>query len=358
MHLKKNNLGYTLVEIVTTTAIVGTLTAVAVPNFLRVKMNVNMEMVKQHMKVIGQEMNELYNQNNPHRFPASLEEIMSGKSPEELSITASLNAIESKGIGLNYVANPVRGIPVDYTLRAERLPGTWEVPEEPCLIVDSSARVREISCSSVEGLFYTRAIDASLINQEIFKTILSDHTIDQIKILSGMLIQFGLFMEYIYPKISDSPLTVQIPDDPNCAGRGCLSTEVPALPSFLNNVYPENEEAFGKVAKKASLFLKEKYGIHVYINHDSPKPGALPDGDLSNMFYGGVQIAVKFDSKPDPLAFSTAETRAYKNYVEGIPVFQEHYKSGDYPGVHFGTFDVSQEGNYTDDPSMNPNVQI
>ena len=31
----KNQLGYTLVEIVTTTAIIGALTAIAVPNFLR-----------------------------------------------------------------------------------------------------------------------------------------------------------------------------------------------------------------------------------------------------------------------------------------------------------------------------------
>ena len=91
----KNNLGYTLGEIVMTTAIIGSLAAIAVPNFLRIKMNVNIEMVKQHLKVVGQNLNELYNQSNPHEFPANIETL--GNTPEELSITASLNAISGMG---------------------------------------------------------------------------------------------------------------------------------------------------------------------------------------------------------------------------------------------------------------------
>ena len=93
--MNKNKLGYTLGEIVMTTAIIGSLAAIAVPNFLRIKMNVNMEMVKQHLKVVGQNLNELYNQSNPHEFPANIETL--GNTPEELSITASLNAISGMG---------------------------------------------------------------------------------------------------------------------------------------------------------------------------------------------------------------------------------------------------------------------
>jgi type II secretory pathway pseudopilin PulG len=92
----KNNLGYTLAEITITTAIIGSLAAIAVPNFLRIKMNVNMELVKQQMRILGQNLNELYNQNNPHQYPEDIL-TLDGNPAEELSITASLNAIDGMG---------------------------------------------------------------------------------------------------------------------------------------------------------------------------------------------------------------------------------------------------------------------
>ena len=104
----KNIFGYTLTEIMMTTAVIGVLTAVTVPNFLRIKMNVNKEMVSQHLRVMGEEMNEFYNHSYPHQFPAGIAEIKSGASPEEVSITASLNAIESKGFATEYQTDATR----------------------------------------------------------------------------------------------------------------------------------------------------------------------------------------------------------------------------------------------------------
>ncbi len=89
----KRHRGFTLGEVVIATAIVGTLTAIAVPNYLRIKMNTNMEMVKQQLKKMGTHMNELYNQN--HVFPEDVLQL--GNGLDEAAITASLNAIDSFG---------------------------------------------------------------------------------------------------------------------------------------------------------------------------------------------------------------------------------------------------------------------
>jgi prepilin-type N-terminal cleavage/methylation domain-containing protein len=88
----KNRRGFTLGEVVTTVAIIGTLTAVAVPNYLRIKMEVNMETVRQELKKIQVHMNDLLNRNK--QFPQDINSL--GNNDEEQAITASLNAIDLK----------------------------------------------------------------------------------------------------------------------------------------------------------------------------------------------------------------------------------------------------------------------
>jgi prepilin-type N-terminal cleavage/methylation domain-containing protein len=90
---KKKRRGFTLGEMVTTVAIIGSLTAVAVPNYLRIKMEVNMEMVRQELKKVQVHMNDLLNRNR--QFPQNINNL--GNSPEEDAITASLNTIDLKG---------------------------------------------------------------------------------------------------------------------------------------------------------------------------------------------------------------------------------------------------------------------
>ena len=89
----KNKKGFTLGELMTTVAVVGTISAIALPNFVRVKMQVNMEDVKQQLRTVHNEMNNLMNRDG--FFPVDIEEI--GTTDGELSITASLNAIDAKG---------------------------------------------------------------------------------------------------------------------------------------------------------------------------------------------------------------------------------------------------------------------
>jgi prepilin-type N-terminal cleavage/methylation domain-containing protein len=136
----KNNLGYTLVEIITTTAIIGSLTAIAVPNFIRIKMSVNIELVKQHLRIIGQEMNEFYNKTK--RFPASMNEIINGDSSEELSITASLNSIDNRGYmgeGADYLTTSDQST---YSLKTCPKEGLFGISGDRCFILDPISGVR------------------------------------------------------------------------------------------------------------------------------------------------------------------------------------------------------------------------
>ena len=84
--------GFTLGEMVTTVTIIGSLTAIAVPNYLRIRMEVNMEMVRQELRTIQKHMNDLLNRD--HRFPQDINTL--GNTPEEQSITGSLTAIDLK----------------------------------------------------------------------------------------------------------------------------------------------------------------------------------------------------------------------------------------------------------------------
>jgi prepilin-type N-terminal cleavage/methylation domain-containing protein len=89
---RNNNKGFTLGEIITTVAIIGTITSMALPNYLRMKMNTNEEMVRQQMRIVGEKMVEIMGKEG--LFPDSEEWPNLVGSEDELSLTASLSAID------------------------------------------------------------------------------------------------------------------------------------------------------------------------------------------------------------------------------------------------------------------------
>ena len=124
--MKRNKRGFTLGEMVTTVAIIGTLTAVSVPNYMRVKMHVNMEMVKQHLKTIGTHMNDLYNQNK--QFPQNINTL--GSSGEEVAITASLFGINRREYTTDgYTTGPNLST---FQLRTCPQAGRWGIAGDRC----------------------------------------------------------------------------------------------------------------------------------------------------------------------------------------------------------------------------------
>jgi prepilin-type N-terminal cleavage/methylation domain-containing protein len=90
---KRNNKGFTLGEIITTVAIIGTITSMALPQYLKLRMNTNEAMVKQQMRIVGEKMAEIMGKEG--QFPDSEEWPNLVGNEDEISLTASLSAIDS-----------------------------------------------------------------------------------------------------------------------------------------------------------------------------------------------------------------------------------------------------------------------
>lgn len=152
------NRGFTLVEIVTTVAIIGVLSAIAVPNFMRIKMEVNMEMVKQHMRIAGEKLTEIMGVKK--RFPAENEvnvpPIIGGcagqAGEDELSLTATLSALNPEGYLYNYTTDAAGSTAM---IRSDPRPGLFSFSGDKCFLWDPLNNVTDISCSRSTGLSFT-----------------------------------------------------------------------------------------------------------------------------------------------------------------------------------------------------------
>jgi prepilin-type N-terminal cleavage/methylation domain-containing protein len=129
--INKNQKGFTLGEMVTTVAIIGTLSAVAVPNYLRIKMEVNMEMVRQELKKMQKNMNDIINQSR--QIPQDISNL--GTSIEESEVTASLSAIDAHDYTTDgYEVQPTRGMYRFTTCPKEKRLG---ISGDKCFALDS-----------------------------------------------------------------------------------------------------------------------------------------------------------------------------------------------------------------------------
>ena len=138
MTLLKNKRGFTLGETVTVVAITGILVSVAVPNYMRMRMNVNMELIKQHLKIIGDEMIQVVGTQGQFPDEATWG---SGASDEEIAITANLNGIDTKGYTRDeYWTDANRN---NYAFRTCPKNGLWGISGDRCFLLDSLG-VREI----------------------------------------------------------------------------------------------------------------------------------------------------------------------------------------------------------------------
>ena len=127
--MKRNKRGFTLGEMVTTVAIIGTITAISVPNYMRVRMQVNMEMVKQHLKTIGTHMNDVYNRDR--QFPQNINQL--GNSGEEIAITASLFGINRREYTTDgYTTGPNLST---FQLRTCPQAGRWGIAGDRCFVL-------------------------------------------------------------------------------------------------------------------------------------------------------------------------------------------------------------------------------
>jgi len=92
--------GFTLVEIMIAIAVMGALTAVAVPNYMRIRLEVNQEMVENRMKAIADELLEYFNQNR--RFPPGSRMSQDADESDGYSFASHLSSIENKDAEVTY----------------------------------------------------------------------------------------------------------------------------------------------------------------------------------------------------------------------------------------------------------------
>lgn len=108
--------GFTLSEILIVTAVISIIAAVSIPAYARIKTVANAEMVKQHLRVIGEKMAEILGRNgqypDPSRWPFT-----DSTDIDEKEITSNLSAIENSCFTVSkddYVSNSLRS---EYSFR-------------------------------------------------------------------------------------------------------------------------------------------------------------------------------------------------------------------------------------------------
>ena len=191
--------GFTLGEMVITVAIVGSITAIAVPNYMRVRMQVNMEMVKQHLKTIGTHMNDLYNQNR--QFPQNINQL--GNSGEEVAITSSLFGIDQRGYTTDgYTTGPNF---TTYQLRTCPKAGQWGIAGDRCFVLTPLGITEDPAGGSASALNPWDGSNIPMIAEYVVMTegfiskLFADPTVSEqrkISILADML-EFWAYMSVL-----------------------------------------------------------------------------------------------------------------------------------------------------------------
>jgi prepilin-type N-terminal cleavage/methylation domain-containing protein len=188
--------GFTLGEMVTATAIVGSLVAIAYPNFMRVKMDTNMELVKQQMRVIGEKMVEIMGKTG--QFPEEGNLTQGNETiPEELDITANLSGITNKGYEPIYrlFANGS-----NYVLIARPRGGFYGISGSACFSTSPAAPIAETSCTDATGLTLLDGYEFNLLGPAHLSALLNHPTLsreEKIMILAYYLERAALYEEYI-----------------------------------------------------------------------------------------------------------------------------------------------------------------
>ena len=123
--------GFTLTEILLGFVLVAVMLAFAIPNFIKIQMRLNMGLVEQHLRVIGEQMTELIKRDRA--FPEDIAQL--GRSGQEGIITSSLETIrDEKGYEIEGFQTSTRK--TSYLLRVCPKKGKWGLAGDQCFILD------------------------------------------------------------------------------------------------------------------------------------------------------------------------------------------------------------------------------
>lgn len=295
-------LGFTMNEIVMTVAIVSAVTAVAVPNFMRIKMNVNMELVKQHLKAIGESMTEIMGKQG--MFPEE-SQWGSGTSEEEMSITANLNAIDIK----QYTTS---GYSIDrnrasYTFTTCPKEGAWSVAGDRCFILTSLGITEDVS-GALAGAGAVTPPDfvpvwSFLFDQAMDNGMFGSNQKRNLKILQNQLEQFAYYTSMRF-NLKPAAFT----ENPEYYTSGC-STCATGIP--LGMTLPGSDKNLAilkEMLPKITSGLESK-GITMTFFEREGKTETLNLGGTTSTFKNRNEIVVGYELKKPVLSWADYEKR-------------------------------------------------
>jgi type II secretory pathway pseudopilin PulG len=301
---RKNKKGFTLGEIVTTVAIVGSITAVAVPNYLRVKMEMNMESVRQYLEKFHQEMNGLLNRDG--RFPDDVLNL--GNGAEDVSLTASLSAINLK----EYTTDgylPIASAS-SYSFRTCPVEGRFSISGDRCFLVDPLG-VRRVGAFSLSGLstYVAEGVTASTrVSNILGNPTLSDD--EKAKILGQIFeyhaidADFGKAWGYSY---QESIRRNRYGDGAPPHGWEWVSKK--DIPSYYMVIYEQDAPKLQALIPKIGQYMKARGAEPFFADQTLQdlkarrQPGTLRGADTYREAWSGssqykfIEVGVKF-SRP------------------------------------------------------------
>jgi competence protein ComGC len=128
--LLKKSVGFMLIEILIGFLLVAALLAYAIPNFIKLQMKLNMGLVEQHLRVVGEQMTELMKENK--KFPEDI--LRLGQSKPEQIISSSLEIIQNQK-GYQIEEFHTSTTKTSYTLRVCPQKRKWARGDQ-CFILD------------------------------------------------------------------------------------------------------------------------------------------------------------------------------------------------------------------------------
>ena len=287
----KDKYGYTASEMIVFFLVMAILATIAFPNYFRIKMQVNMELVKQNLRIISQEMNEFYNKNK--QFPASIEDIKNSASPQAMSITESLDSIQQKGYEVIYLPNSEQ---TSYTQRVEPILRMEGKAGNKCFILDPMG-VRDLPCWNGEGtkmeIWGYPYLDFAYLIQFVLNDAQLDET-QKATILSGMI-------EYFTSK-----------------AVGSLNGKLKQgqSPGYAFPIFESVKGAFDSVFPKMYDILKRK-GLRVYGTF-LKEPSLLKSGHLEIPVQAGeYHIGAQMTDSARDFEYDK-EYQSFRDYVQKV----------------------------------------
>lgn len=114
----KGKRGFSLVEIMIATSIVALISALAIPNLLRSRMNASEALVMDSCHTIAVACQNFYSANQPHAYPATLQELAEASPPY---LDPVLGGGQKQGYRFTYQSNA----PDTFSLNADPVIPGW-----------------------------------------------------------------------------------------------------------------------------------------------------------------------------------------------------------------------------------------